>query len=79
MTRKEKYSRSSRTRSQQKNERQILAEDGMQDVDNLPPRRKKFPSSKYKVTKWYYNFLFVLFVALVVGLFWYGNTYYPSE
>ncbi len=38
----------------------------------LPPRRKKFPSSSQRVTKWYYNLLFFLFVCLVAGLFWYG-------
>ncbi|MCR2803047.1 hypothetical protein [Paenibacillus soyae] len=43
----------------------------------LPPRRKKFPSSLQKVNKWYYNFLFVLFLCLVGFLFWYGNKFSP--
>jgi hypothetical protein len=42
------------------------------DGGALPPRRKKFPSSSQKVTKWYYNLLFFLFLCLVAGLFWYG-------
>ncbi|WP_424766102.1 hypothetical protein [Paenibacillus sp. sgz302251] len=42
------------------------------DGEALPPRRKKFPSSINKVIKWYYNLLFLLFVCLVAGLFWYG-------
>lgn len=41
----------------------------------LPPRRKKFPSSAQKINKVYYNLLFVLFVILVAGLFWYGTKY----
>ncbi|MEK3881486.1 hypothetical protein [Paenibacillus sp. PL2-23] len=43
----------------------------------LPPRRKKFPSSLRNLNKWYYNFLFVLFLCLVGFLFWYGNTFSP--
>lgn len=41
----------------------------------LPPRRNKFPSSAHKVAKWYYNVLFILFVSLVAGLFWYGTRF----
>ncbi|WP_139230827.1 hypothetical protein [Paenibacillus catalpae] len=42
------------------------------NAEALPPRRKVHPSSVQKVTKWYYNLLFLLFVCLVAGLFWYG-------
>ncbi|NIK21081.1 hypothetical protein [Paenibacillus lupini] len=42
------------------------------NAEALPPRRKKHPSNVQKVTKWYYNALFLLFVCLVAGLFWYG-------
>jgi hypothetical protein len=41
-------------------------------AEALPPRRKVHPSSVQKITKWYYNLLFLLFVCLVAGLFWYG-------
>ncbi|MFF2482129.1 hypothetical protein [Paenibacillus sp. NPDC058071] len=43
--------------------------------EQLPSRRQKFPSSAHKITKWYYNVLFILFVSLVAGLFWYGVKY----
>lgn len=42
------------------------------NAEALPPRRKVHPSSVQKVTKWYYNLLFLLFVCLVAGLFYYG-------
>lgn len=38
----------------------------------LPPRSRKHPSASQKLTRLYYNLLFVLFVCLVAGLFWYG-------
>ncbi|MHA6483858.1 hypothetical protein ACX1C1_18365 [Paenibacillus sp. strain BS8-2] len=41
----------------------------------LPPRRKKYPSSLHNMNKWYYNMLFILFLGLVVFLFWYGNKF----
>lgn len=45
------------------------------DVTALPPRRKKYPSSAQKVTKWYYNLIVVLFLGLVAALFYYGIKY----
>ncbi|CAM4224963.1 hypothetical protein PATA110616_01655 [Paenibacillus tarimensis] len=43
------------------------------DQEALPPRRVKHPSSKQQVTKWFYNSLIFLFMALAAGLFWYGR------
>ncbi|CAM3968677.1 hypothetical protein L1N85_03905 [Paenibacillus alkaliterrae] len=72
MSRKEKF-RSSRASIQQEKTAMPFNAGTDPSVDEaLPPRRQKFPSSNQKVTKWYYNFLFLLFVCLVGGLFWYG-------
>lgn len=72
MSRKVKYG-SSRASSQQEGTAEPFSI-GTESIEGetLPPRRKKHPSSIYKVTKWYYNLLFLLFVCLVSGLFWYG-------
>lgn len=77
MSRKQKFSRSSAVRKQARAaepEPSVIEDDSI-DVQKLPPRRVKFPSSIHKVTKWYYNLLFILFVGLVVALFWYGNKF----
>ncbi len=38
------------------------------DENTLPPRREIFPSKKPKLTRIFYNTLFVLFLMLVIGL-----------
>ncbi|MEX2416176.1 MAG: hypothetical protein WD424_08525 [Paenibacillaceae bacterium] len=38
------------------------------DENTLPPRRYLFPSKKPKLTRIFYNTLFVLFLILVIGL-----------
>lgn len=49
--------------------------DSKDDAAALPPRRKKYPSSAQKLTKWYYNLIIVLFLGLVAALFFYGVKY----
>lgn len=80
MSRKEKFSRASRRYVQQQDGadvRERLGDGDAAGPDALPPRRKKFPSSRHKIARWYYNLLFVLFVGLIAFLFWFGNTYGP--
>lgn len=78
MSRKLRHGRSAgKQKSEQRNDMTNTASSEDEAPLNLPPRRKKFPSSIQKVNKWYYNILFVLFVGLVAFLFWYGNTYSP--
>lgn len=38
------------------------------DENTLPPRRDIFPSNKPRLTRIFYNTLFVLFLTLVIGL-----------
>ncbi|NIK77553.1 hypothetical protein FHS15_002689 [Paenibacillus castaneae] len=71
MSRKEKFGSSSAARQQERTAEPSSIGTGSNE-GGLPPRSKKFPSSAHKVTKWYYNLLFFMFVFLVVGLFWYG-------
>ncbi|MUT65513.1 hypothetical protein [Paenibacillus sp. NEAU-GSW1] len=75
MSRVQKFGESRRRRQHE----QAASPPGIDNASNaeaqLPPRRKKFPSNAQKVTKWYYNVLFILFVVLVAGLFWYGFKY----
>lgn len=75
MSRKELHSRSARRRKSAEAELRRNVPAGEDGPTELPPRRKKFPSSIHKLYKWYYNLLFLLFVALVVFLFWYGNEF----
>ncbi|MFS0722683.1 hypothetical protein [Paenibacillus sp. 1P07SE] len=46
---------------------------------DLPSRKKKHPSSRVKLTQWFYRLLIVLFVALVAVLFIYGNKAINSD
>lgn len=75
MSRKEKFSRSARKSKRHMADIQSEMERDQEQPEALPSRRKKFPSSKHKMTRIYYNLLFLLFVGLVVFLFWYGNEY----
>lgn len=72
MSRKERFGSSRAARQREKTVEPSSIGTSSNDFEALPPRRKKFPSSVHKVTKWYYNLLFFMFVCLVVGLFWYG-------
>ncbi|MCU6710044.1 hypothetical protein M6D81_15210 [Paenibacillus sp. J5C_2022] len=78
MSRREKFSRSQKGQlNGHAKEQGAIVREGLQSPEDeaLPPRRKKFPSSANKWSKWYYNLLFVLFVGLVAFLFWYGTTF----
>jgi len=69
MSRVEKY------RKERRNKRQARALTEAEGVTEgpMPPRKAKYPSSRYKFTQWFYRFLIVLFVSLVVFLFMYGR------
>jgi len=72
MSRKEKFGNSRASAQHEETaEPSIIGTDSNQG-EALPPRRKKHPTQMNKVTKFYYNLLFLLFVSLVGGLFWYG-------
>ncbi|MCY7487334.1 hypothetical protein [Paenibacillus alvei] len=43
------------------------------DDRSLPSRKKLFPSSYVRLTKWFYNILFLLFVGLLIGLLLWGR------
>ncbi|MGZ9586878.1 hypothetical protein [Paenibacillus marinisediminis] len=45
----------------------------------LPPRRALFPSNYGKLTKWFYNILFLLFFGLLVFLLFWGNHVMTTE
>jgi hypothetical protein len=72
MSRKERFGNSRAARQQDETAAPSNIGTNSNEGEALPPRRKRHPSSNYKVAKWYYNLLFVLFVSLVGGLFWYG-------
>lgn len=72
MSRKEKFGSSRAARQHERTAEPSGSGTDSIEGETLPPRRKKHPSSISKVTKWYYNLLFLLFVSLVGGLFWYG-------
>lgn len=77
MSRKEKFSRSSRGRGKHQvtDARNFYDNESEIRVSDLPSRRKTHHSNKIKVVKIYYNILVVLFVALVIFLFWFGKKY----
>lgn len=76
MSRKQKFSRANRAKHHETGRAIHNFEDT--EENSLPPRSKKYPSSKGKLTRIYYNVVFVLFVALVLFLLWYGSSYYPT-
>lgn len=78
MSRMEKFSRRARKNKQHETGNAIHKEFEEESEGKLPPRTKKFPSRKAKLTKIYYNVVFFLFVALVLFLLWYGNNYYST-
>lgn len=45
-----------------------LSDDVPDAIGTLPPRNTLFPSNRKKLTKWFYNSLFALFVLLLLGL-----------
>jgi len=75
----EKFSRQARSKKHQETGMTIHNELEEHEEAKLPPRTKKHPSSKEKLTKIYYNVVFILFVGLVLFLLWYGNNYYSTH
>ncbi|USB34742.1 hypothetical protein [Paenibacillus sp. YPG26] len=49
----------------------IIAEDEMSAAE-MPPRREVYPSQRIKWTKWFYNSLVIIFIALLILLFFWG-------
>lgn len=48
-----------------------MLEDGVSAVD-MPSRRELYPSHRIKWTKWFYNSLVFIFIALMILLFFWG-------
>lgn len=44
-----------------------------QGENSFPSRKETFPSNYVKLTKWFYNILFLLFVSLSTGLLLWGR------
>jgi hypothetical protein len=65
MTRKEKFGGSRDSKLHEKAVSPSDIETNSNEGSPMPPRRKRHPSSNYKLTKW----------CLVVVLFWYGNKF----
>ncbi len=42
------------------------------DLSELPTRRELFPSHRIKITRWFYNSLLFIFIAITVYLLWWG-------
>lgn len=47
-------------------------EDELLDLNNLPTRKDKFPSQRIKLTRWFYNSLLYVFIAIMIALLWWG-------
>ncbi|WP_334071614.1 MULTISPECIES: hypothetical protein [Paenibacillus] len=45
---------------------------GEVEVSKLPPRRELYPSQRIKWTKWFFNSLLYVFVAILLVLLWWG-------
>ena len=73
MSRVEKYSRH-KPKQQPETDLQVNHESYIHTSDemDIPPRTKKYVSSKQKLTRFYYNLIFIFFIILVVALFIYG-------
>ncbi|MEF2964385.1 hypothetical protein V3851_00965 [Paenibacillus sp. M1] len=42
------------------------------DVNKLPTRKEMFPSQRVKWTRWFFNSLLYVFVAIMILLLWWG-------
>ncbi|GAC41890.1 hypothetical protein [Paenibacillus popilliae] len=48
--------------------------DAEEDEDRyLPSRKELYPSNYAKITRWFYNILFLLFIGLLIALFLWGR------
>ncbi|QHT60506.1 hypothetical protein GXP70_11550 [Paenibacillus lycopersici] len=50
-------------------------EAGGEETVRLPPRRQTHPSNKQQMTRWFYRVLITLFIALLIGLLWWGRQF----
>lgn len=50
---------------------EMIADDEISALD-MPSRREVYPSQRIKWTKWFYNSLVIIFIALMVLLFFWG-------
>lgn len=41
-------------------------------LDDMPSRRELFPSQRLKLTRWFFNSLVIIFVAIMIALLWWG-------
>lgn len=41
-------------------------------LEDIPSRRELFPSQRMKLTRWFYNSLLFIFVAIMIALLWWG-------
>lgn len=57
----------------------ILEADGQQEpsVQDLPTRKELYPSQRIKFTRWFYNSLVFIFVAIMAALLWWGISLSP--
>ncbi|AZK47149.1 hypothetical protein [Paenibacillus lentus] len=46
-------------------------------VEELPSRREVYPSQRVKLTKYFFNTLLFIFIAVMVALFWWGISESP--
>lgn len=71
MSRVEKYSR----HKSKLQETDIQVNHETIKTEELPPRTKKHISTKQKMSRIYYNLIFIFFIILVAALFMYGYRY----
>jgi hypothetical protein len=55
--------------------RERVGDEGTEERETLPPRRKVHPSNKMQMVRLFYNSLIVLFLTLMAGLIVWGVRY----
>jgi DNA-binding SARP family transcriptional activator len=61
---------------EQELERQRIMEEGLSVTDKddeLPSRKELFPSNSSQITKWFYNLIFLIFLAVLISLLLWGR------
>ncbi|WP_410768330.1 hypothetical protein [Fontibacillus sp. BL9] len=56
---------------------EIPPEEKELDLAELPTRKEMFPSQRIKLTRWFYNSLLYIFVAIMIFLLWWGISESP--
>ncbi|MDN4067459.1 hypothetical protein QYF50_06085 [Paenibacillus vini] len=51
---------------------EYFTEGNESDVSELPTRKEMFPSQRIKITRWFYNSLLYIFIAIMIYLLWWG-------